>query len=117
MSDPALPETIDHEALLTLARKSQAAARDADPDRVETASLRLLEAFAIHVQAEQPALLRLTPGEARMVIRGQQRVIEAIIDLIIAAGSDSPCNCARLSEDLIVRLTLQSEDESHHLAP
>ncbi|MEO6627180.1 MAG: hypothetical protein ABIP03_01285 [Aquihabitans sp.] len=117
MSDPALPETIDHEILLTLARKSQAAASDGDPTRVEASSLRLLEAFFVHVRAEQPAMLQLAPGEARMMLRGQQRVIDAIVDLIIAAGSDSPCNCARLSEDLIVRLTLQSEDESHHLAP
>ena len=113
MSDPALPDTIDHEALLTLARKSQAAASDGDPDRVEAASLRLLEAFHIHVRAEQPALMQLPPGDARIVIRGQRRVIDAIVDLIIAAGSDSPCNCARLSEDLITRLTLQSDDEGH----
>lgn len=117
MSDPALPETIDHEALLTLARKSQAAASDKDPQRVEAASLRLLEAFFVHIRAEQPALLQLAPGDARMVLRGQQRIIDAVVDLIIAAGSDSPCDCARVSQDLIACLILQSEDEGHHLAP
>lgn len=115
--DPALPDTIEHEDLLTLARKSEAAARDGDPDRVETASLRLLEAFLVHVGAERRDLLRLAPGDARMVIRGQQRVVDAVVDLAISAGSDEACDCARVSEDLIARLTLQAEDERHHLAP
>lgn len=114
--DPALPDTIDHEDLLTLARKSEAAASDGDPDRVEAASLRLLEAFVIHVGAERRELLQLAPGDARLMRRGQQRVIDAVIDLVIASSSDGPCECAHESHDLIARLTLQAEDEREHLA-
>jgi hypothetical protein len=107
---------LTHEDLLTLARKTEAAARDGDRYRLETAALRLFEALIDHLGAERPALLQLPPGEARRLLRGQQRVIDMLVDLAIAAETPEPCRCDSLAEQLLAQLTLQADDEHRSLA-
>lgn len=104
-----------HEDLLTLARKTEAAARDRDPARLEAAALRLFEALVDHVGVERVGLLQLPPGEARLLLRGQQRVIDLLVDLAVAAESAGPCRCDVLAQQLLARLALQAEDERQSL--
>lgn len=107
--------SMSHEDLMTLARKIAAAAHDHDPERIEGASLRLFEAFVAHVGAERSTLLDLPPGDARMLLRGQQRVIEQLVELAISAELGGECQCEAVADDLVARLSLQSEDERHRL--
>ncbi len=104
-----------HEDLLTLARKALASAEDGDAQRLEAASMRLFEAFVLHVGAERPALLDLPPAEARLLLRGQQRIIDLLVDLAISVEFGGECACDTLASELLARLTLQAEDERHRL--
>ena len=113
---------LDHDALLTLARKAEAAARDGDRDRLETAALHLFEALADHVGAERVDLAHLPPGEGRLLLRGQQRLVDLLVELAVAAQSPGPCQCAHLAQQLSAHLSLQAGDERlagigarHHL--
>lgn len=108
---------LDHEELLTLARKTAAAAHDRDSIRVEASSLRLFEAFVAHVEAERGVLLDLPPGDARVLLRGQQRVVEQLVELAIEAELGGACRCETMADDLVARLRLQHEDERHRLRP
>jgi hemerythrin-like domain-containing protein len=110
-----LSPPLNHEDLLTLARKTEAAARDGDRDRLETAALRLFEALLDHVGAERPALLQLPPGETRLLLRGQQRVIDLLVDLAVATKTPGPCRCDTVAQQLLAQLSLQADDERHRL--
>ena len=101
----------DHNSLLTLARKTEAAAEDGDPERIERAALRLFEALVEHVGAEHPELVQLSPSEARLLKRGQQRIIDLLIELSISAQTPETCHCDSLANQLIAQLTLQAADE------
>lgn len=102
---------LDHDALLTLARKTEAAAHDGDRDRLETAALHLFEALLDHVGAERLDLLHLSPGKDRLLLRGQQRVIDLLVELAVAAQSPGPCDCDNLARQLSAQLSLQADDE------
>lgn len=102
---------LGHEELLTLTREARAAARDADPNRVQQDALRLFEALADHVGAERLDLLRVPPGESRLLLRGQQRVIDLIVDLAVEAASAGTCRCEAVADQLLAQLTLQVDDE------
>jgi hypothetical protein len=109
--------TFNHEELLTLAQKTLAAARDGDHDRLEARALRLFEALSDHVLAERPALRRVSPGDARLLEAGQQRVVDRLVELAASAAQDEgSCRCDRLAANLLAELTLQADDERHHLA-
>jgi hypothetical protein len=111
----------DHGALLTLAHTSAAAARDDDRDRLEAATLRLFEALVEHLATEHPELGHLPPGDARRVSRGQQRVVESVVDLAASVASrrqsDRDGRCSDLAQNVVARLTVQSEDERHWFFP
>ncbi len=102
---------LDHEALLTLARKTEAAAHDGDPDRLETAALHLFEALVDHVGAERLDLAHVAPGEGRLLLRGQQRVMDVLVELAVAAQAPGPCHCDNLAQQLFAQLSLQAGDE------
>ncbi len=106
-----LDPPLDHESLLTLARKAEASADEQDPVRLERAVLKLFEALVEHVGAEQPDLMRLSPGESRLLRRGQQRTIDLLVDLAVSAQHPGPCRCSALAEALLAQLTLQADDE------
>jgi hypothetical protein len=111
----------DHDALLTLARTSAAAARDDDRERLEAATLRLFEALVEHLAAERPDLVHLPPGDARRVSHGQQRVVESVVDLAASVASRRQsgldCRCPDLAQQVVARLTVQSDDERRWFFP
>lgn len=108
---------LDHDQLLTLAYKTQAAAHDHDGDRVEGHALRLFRALADHLDAERSDLLRVAPADARLLERGQQRIVGLLVELAASAATDeSDCRCDRLADVVLAELTVQADDERRHLA-
>jgi hypothetical protein len=109
--------TLDHDQLLTLARKAHGAAQDHDSERLELDALHLFQALVDHLLAERPALLHATPGEADLLERGQQRVVDLVTVLAATATTNrDSCDCDRIAETLVAELTLQSEDERRSLS-
>lgn len=109
-----VPEpTLGHEALLTLARKTEAAARDGDRARVEAAAARLLRALVAHVGAERVDVVHLTGDESRLLTLGQQHLATLVEELEAAAQSPEPgeCRCVTLAQQLSAELRLQADDE------
>jgi hypothetical protein len=103
-----------HEALMTLARKLEAAASDNDRDRVEYAASRLLGALVDHIRAEKAEIAEmgeLDPERARELARGQERIIDELVPL--AAGvRDADLSLADgLAMKLVSELSLQADDE------
>ena len=106
--------SLDHDGLLTLARKAHAAAGDADTTRLAEDLGTFVHALAHHLDHELPTLRRLPPAEARLVRRGQARVSAAARALL----DDAEGNCAgpgrrctARAEELVALLTLQARDE------
>jgi len=103
-----------HEALLTLARKVHAAALDGDAERLEWAAAYLREALANHLQGERHLLLKVSPGTARDLARGQVRILSdatSLLNAAVAGCADEQDHCAARVEALIARLYLQVRDE------
>jgi hypothetical protein len=105
---------LDHEALLTLARKAEAAIRDDDHDRLATAVQRLSDALVDHVGAERPQLEDLPAGESALLEHGQERVLELLAQLSRIVGSSpafGSCHCVSLARQLLAHLSLQGNHE------
>lgn len=105
------PASYDHNQLLTLARKAEAAATDGDPVRLENAALTLFEALIVHVDLERSELAQLAPAQRRLLVRGQQRVVDLLVDLAIEAQAPGPCRCHDLTRELSARISIQADDE------
>jgi len=106
--------TLDHEDLLTLARKAHGAASDADVQRLAGALGTFVHALAGHLGRELPQLTRLPPAEARILRRGQARVAASARTLLTEAEAGCagpPGRCAAWAEELLALLTLQTRDE------
>lgn len=113
---PAAP--LNHEALLTLARKVRAAAADGDPERLENAAMRFSVALDRHLKTEARSLMRLVPAEARMLRRGQDRICALAAELLVDASRGCPVphrDCRSRTEQLVALLSLQARDERHAL--
>ena len=112
--------TLNHDQLLTLAHKTQSAARDHDRDRLEADALRLFQALADHLGAERPDLLQVAPADALLLERGQQRIVDLLVELAATAATDATdergCRCDHLADVVLTELTLQANDERRHLA-
>lgn len=106
---------LTHEDLLTLARKVEAAAHDGDRERLETATLHLFEGLVTHVGAERASLLALAPAESRLLERGQQRVVELLVELAADVQMPGPCRCEAVAQELLARLSLLAADEPRSL--
>lgn len=106
-----------HEDLLTLARKAEAAAGDGDRERLEAAGLRLFQALVAHLGDEDPRLDGLAPADARILRRGQQRIVDTVVDLTAGAGLAGDARCRRLAGILVAELELQARDEQLRLGP
>jgi hypothetical protein len=100
-----------HEALLTLARKLEAAAADGDRDRVEAAARRLLGALIDHIRAERAGMGVLDPDRARELERGQQQIVDHLVPLAVDAGNADLSRSDGLAQRLIAELSLQADDE------
>ena len=102
--------SLSHEELLTLARKTEMAAREGDRGRLEAAALGLREALLDHLDAERPALLQLPVRQSRTLLGGQQRLVDLLGELG-AAGADEPCRCGDVAQLLVAELTMQADAE------
>ena len=108
--------TLSHDQLLNLAHRTREAASDHDPALVGANTLQLFVALSDHVLAEHPAFLHLAPAEARIVERGQQRIIDLLRALADSAEKDADsCGCSRVADDLVVELEVQIADERRYL--
>lgn len=106
--------TLGHEGVLTLARKVQAAAQDADADRLADATGRFAEGLACHVLAETPAFVALAPPEARIIEPGSARLValtEALLDDAERGGTQVSPTSAQRADEIVALLTLQIDDE------
>jgi hypothetical protein len=103
-----------HEALLTLARKVHAAALDGDIEHLERTAAYLREALVDHLKGERRFLLRVPPGTARDLARGQARLlsdVSALLNAAVTGCGDERDRCAARAEEVIARLYLQARDE------
>jgi len=103
-----------HEALLTLARKAQAAAEDGDIHRLEQAVSYLLDELALHVLDERSAFVTLAPSEERILTRGQGHLLSDVAAL--AEATSTGCagqtkQCVNRVQEVLTRLYLQARDE------
>lgn len=102
--------SLSHEDLLTLARKTEIAAREGDRSRLGAAALGLREALLVHLDAERPALLQLPVRQSGMLLGGQQRLVDLLGELG-AAGTDEPSRCGDVAQLLVAKLTMQADAE------
>ena len=109
--------TLSHAQLLNQAYRTLEAAYDQDSVRVGADTLQLFVALSDHMLAEQPAFLHLAPADARVLQRGQQRLVDLLRALAESAAEDTPgCSCTRIADDLVAELELQAADERRYLA-
>ncbi|WP_276968582.1 hypothetical protein [Metallibacterium scheffleri] len=105
---------VRHEALLTLARKTRAAAEDGDTYRLEHAVSYLLDELTLHVRDERSALIVLVPGEERILARGQGHLLSDVAAL--AEATSTGCagqtkQCVNRVQEVLTRLYFQARDE------
>lgn len=105
---------LNHDGLLTLARKVYATASDADAARLRDDLGAFVHALSAHLEHEIPMLSCLPPAEARLLRRGQARVSAAARTLLSEAADscvDRRSRCTAHTEELLALLTLQTRDE------
>lgn len=105
---------LDHEALLTLARKLCAAASDGDVGHLKTATREFETALAGHLREEAATVTELDPARERMLYRGQERLWSATTQLVWNAdhGCPHPSQyCSERAQELLALMTLQAHDE------
>ena len=106
-----LTPTLGHDELLTLARKVQAAAVDGNRDRLVASTSQLYEALVEHIDAEHLEMLRLPVAESRRLSRGQQRIIDDLVQLLAEAHTAGCFHCVASAGQLLAELYLQGDDE------
>jgi hypothetical protein len=113
---------LGHDGLLTLANKIHAAALDVDSERLQVAAWHFVDALASHLRSEAPVLTRIAPAEARILRRGQGRLVaaaDAVLEQACAHCGNSVTSCTARTEELLALVVLQSRDERrslHHIA-
>lgn len=111
MTESAQPRApLPHDALLTLARKTDAAAIDGDRGRLAVAARHLLDALVDHIAAERAQLSRLPADERRAVAHAQRAVVSVLLDVLVVPGSE-PCHCTQLTQELLALLSVEADDE------
>lgn len=98
--------------LLTRALKVRAAAEDHDLARLHREVEKLVVAYVEHTDLERARIAKLPSFTARLVRRGQERILDELIELLLESEVDgAECRCERLGDDVVARLTLQSDAE------
>lgn len=120
-TEPLGVPPLDHQGLLTLARKMQAAATDCDCGHLDAAARDFADALGAHLRTETFIATEVTPGEERILRRGQVRLWTAASDLLAEADRGCPHSSTyRTSRagELLALLQLQAHDEgrahNHH---
>jgi hypothetical protein len=105
---------VSHDALLTRANKARAAASDHDVDRLQREVGALLDGFVAHVEQERPQLRHLSSFSARMVERGQERLLAELVALLAEVEDEvtvDDSRCERRCDEVVVQLALQTDAE------
>jgi len=109
---PAVPCWAAHTQILEMTRELPAMANKGDHARLSLQASRLLEAFVRHVEDERPIVLRLPPLTARLVEKGQQRVVDRLVTLVLEADlAEEPCRCSRLADEVTSLIEVQIVSE------
>jgi hypothetical protein len=110
--DPSL--AAEHAELLELADHLTGVAGGGEPMEVEAAVFQILERFERHADREASELVQVPPSVDRRLRRGQERVVEQLLDLLTAvttgAATSGPAIMVRV-RDCVDRLRLQVSDE------
>jgi len=101
-------EPFGHAWLIDSAHELSAIANKGDHGRLSLEASVLLEEFVRHVEAERPLVLRLPPFTARLVENAQQRVVDRLVTLVLAADlAEEPCTCVDLADELASLIEVQ----------
>jgi hypothetical protein len=106
---------LNHEELLTLARKVQAAAHDNDSRRLAYAHVRLARALTTHLEAEHAALARVPEPQREALARGQHRLVHLLSELAKPIRAEPRRNRSHIADDLLHALGLQAADERRYM--
>jgi len=102
-----------HSRILDMARELPAVANKGDHAQLSTDASALLELFVRHAEEERRVVLRLPPLTARLVQRGQQRVVDRLVSLVLEADlAEVPCRCTALADEVasLVEVQIMSEE-------
>ena len=84
-----------HARILDEARELPAVANKGDHARLSREASSLLEDFVRHAEQERPFVLRLPTLTARLVQKGQHRVVDRLVSLVLEADlAEEPCRCS-----------------------
>lgn len=98
--------------LLTRAWKVRSAAEDHDLSRLHREVEKLVVAYLEHTDLERARLAQLPTFTARLVRRGQERILDELIELSLESEAHgNECRCEQLGDDVVARLTLQGDAE------
>ena len=101
-----------HSRILEMARELPAIANKGDHARLSRDASALLEAFVRHAEEERALVLRLPTLTARLVQKGQQRVVDRLVSLVLEADlAEVPCRCPELADEVASLIEVQIVSE------
>lgn len=104
--------------LIDQARDLAAVAAAGDHGELSQSASALLDAFVRHAETERPKVLQLPPLTARFVERGQQRVVDRLVSLVLEADlAEEPCRCVEHAREAASLLELQIISEEWDQSP
>lgn len=102
-----------HQALIALARQLPVTADGGDLAELSERASSLLQGFVRRVEAERPVVLRLPPLTARLIERGQRRIVDQLVSLVLEAdlGEDTGrCRSHAREVSSLLELEIVSEE-------
>lgn len=101
-----------HARILELARELPTIANKGDHARLSSQASALLETFVRHAEEERSAVLWLPTLTARLVQKGQQRVVDRLVSLVLEADlAEVPCRCSVLADEVASLIEVQIVSE------
>ncbi|HYA68529.1 MAG TPA: hypothetical protein VED63_07335 [Acidimicrobiales bacterium] len=110
------PDPFGHARIIEMAHELTGVANKGDHRLLSVEASVLLEAFVHHVAIERHLVLRLPPITARLVEKGQQRVVDRLVSLVLSADlAEEPCPCVALADEvaMLIELQIVSEERDH----
>lgn len=106
-----------HADLLARAHRVRRAAELEDEERTRYEVAELIDAYLAHTDAERPLLRQLSRFRARLVDRGQERLLVDLVALSLEAeGTAGLCRCTEVGAELEIELALQIDAEQRAFA-
>ena len=110
---PRNPHRVDHRSLLAKSRRVRDLASWGDQTQLRQEMDDFVTEVLLHLDEERALVERLSSFTGRLLRRGQERIVDRLLELDIEArglGDDS-CDCMKLATEVDVLLKLQAEDE------